>query len=141
MKVLYSAFECNPGIGSDAYVGWSWVKEMQKMAEVHVLTNEGNKTNIEAYVNEHPNIHATFHYVSIPLGLKKMLKGRKGYFASYVIWQRYAYKYAKKLNDMIHFNISHHVTIADFRVIGLLWKLEIPFVLGPLGGVRKHLLN
>lgn len=41
MKILYSAFECNPGIGSDAYVGWSWVKVMSKENEVHVLTSTG----------------------------------------------------------------------------------------------------
>lgn len=50
MRVLYSASECNPGIGSDAYVGWSWAKEMSKKAEVHVLTNEGNKANIETWL-------------------------------------------------------------------------------------------
>lgn len=60
MKILYSAFECNPGIGSDAYVGWSWAKEMSKANEVHVLTNEGNRANIEKYINGHIGEHATF---------------------------------------------------------------------------------
>lgn len=137
MKILYSAFECNPGIGSDAYVGWSWAKEMSKMAEVHVLTNEGNRVNIEAYISEHSDKHATFHYVPLPPVLKKILKGRKGYFTSYVIWQWYAYKYAKKLNNKVHFDITHHVAIADFRIVGLLWKLKVPYVLGPIGGGQE----
>lgn len=134
MKILYSAFECNPGIGSDAYVGWSWAKEMSKANEVHVLTNEGNRANIEKYINGHTGEHATFHYVPLPPLLKKVLKGRKGYFASYVIWQWYAYKYARKLSDRVHFDIVHHVAIADFRIVGFLWKLKVPFVFGPIGG-------
>ena len=137
MKILYSAFECNPGIGSDAYVGWSWAKVMSQDNEVHVLTNEGNKKNIEAYINEHGDSYAAFHYVSLPSFLKKLLNGRKGYFASYVIWQWYAYKYAEKLNDKIHFDIIHHVSIADFRIAGLLWKLNAPYVLGPIGGGQE----
>ena len=31
MKVLLSAFECNPLLGSDPYVGWSWVSNMAKI--------------------------------------------------------------------------------------------------------------
>ncbi|MDO4265194.1 MAG: glycosyltransferase family 4 protein [Eubacteriales bacterium] len=137
MKILYSAYECNPGIGSDAYVGWSWAKEMSRDNEVHVLTNDGNRNNIEKYIECHRDQSATFHYVHLPSGLKKALKGRKGYFASYVIWQWFAYRYAKKLNGNNRFDIVHHVSIADFRIIGFLWKLDIPFIFGPVGGGQE----
>ena len=141
MRILYSAFECNPDIGSDAYVGWSWAKEMSKANEVHVLTNEGNRANIEKYINEHTDKHVEFHYVSLPPFLKKILKGRGSYFASYVIWQWYAYRYARKLNDRVHFDIVHHIAIADFRIVGFLWKLKVPFVFGPIGGQETILRN
>lgn len=137
MKILYSAYECNPGIGSDAYVGWSWAKAMSRNNEVHVLTNAGNKESIERYAAENNDQLATFHYISLPPKLQKILKGRKGYFVSYVIWQYYAYRYAKKLNKNIQFDIAHHVAIADFRIIGLLWKLNVPFIFGPVGGGQK----
>jgi len=29
MRVLYSAFECNPYKGSEAFCGWSWPYYMQ----------------------------------------------------------------------------------------------------------------
>lgn len=134
MKILYSAFECNPEIGSDAYVGWSWAKQMSKDNEVHVLTNEGNKEAIEKYITNFSDVLAIFHYVDLPKSLKRILKGRSGYFTSYVLWQREAYKVAKNLNKEIGFDIVHHVSIADFRVIGYLWKLRTPFVFGPVGG-------
>lgn len=34
----------------------------------------------------------------------------------------------------VKFDITHHVAIADFRIIGFLWKLKTPFVFGPVGG-------
>lgn len=134
MKILYSAFECNPAIGSDAYVGWSWAKNMSLSHDVYVLTNEGNQKNIERYLDENGEVSAHFHYVPVPRILGKILKGRKFYFASYVIWQWYAYKVAKELNKKERFDVVHHVAIADFRIIGLLWKLDIPFIYGPVGG-------
>ncbi|MCD8011740.1 MAG: hypothetical protein LUG99_00915 [Lachnospiraceae bacterium] len=139
MKILYSAFECNPAIGSDAYVGWSWAKSMSLKQDVHVLTNEGNQKDIEKYLEKNEGINATFHYISVPRILGKVLKGRKFYFASYVIWQWYAYKEAKKLNKKEHFDIVHHVAIADFRNMGFLWKLDTPFIFGPVGGSRDSL--
>lgn len=63
-----------------------------------------------------------------------MLKGRLGYFATYVLWQWFAYKEAVKLSKLIDFDIVHHISIADFRMIGLLWKIKKPFVFGPVGG-------
>ena len=60
MRILYSAFECNPGIGSDAYVGWSWAKEISRMAETHVLTSANNKAEIEKWKHEN-QINAHFH--------------------------------------------------------------------------------
>ncbi|MCD7847489.1 MAG: glycosyltransferase family 4 protein [Oscillospiraceae bacterium] len=102
-----------------------------------MLTNEGNRKNIESYLEENGNINIHFHYVPVPHVLGKLLKGRKFYFASYVIWQWYAYKEAKKLHIKEHFDIAHHVAIADFLIIGLLWKLDVPFIFGPVGGGQE----
>lgn len=96
MKILYSAYECNPGIGSDAYVGWSWAKQMSKDNKVHVLTNVGNRDAIEKYLIGHSDVMAVFHYIDLPKLIKKLLSGRTGYFISYVLWQWYAYKEAKR---------------------------------------------
>lgn len=49
MRVLLSAFECNPMFGSDPYVGWSWVSNMAKTNEVYVLLRIDHKPYIEKY--------------------------------------------------------------------------------------------
>lgn len=136
MKILYSAFECNPSIGSDAYVGWSWAKQISQMHETHVLTSANNKDAIEQWKQKY-DLKAEFHYISLPKGLRVLLKGRFGYFTSYLLWQWYAYRYARSLHKKVHFDIVHHISIADFRVIGLLWKLGVPYIFGPVGGGQE----
>lgn len=136
MRVLFSAFECRPASGSDAYVGWSWAKEMSRLCDVHVLTSEDNCESIQAWLKMYPN-QVKFHYVPLPAWIKKLLKGRKGYFVGYCLWQWAAYCYSKKLITKEKFDVIHHVSIADFRENGYLWKLGIPFVYGPVGGGQE----
>lgn len=136
MKILYSAFECNPVRGSDAYVGWSWARQASLDHQVHVLTGAHNQADIRQHCANNA-CNAVFHYVSLPAWLQKCLKGRKGYFLSYLLWQSYAYRYARRLHKQEQFDVVHHVSIADFRVIGYLWKLNTPFVFGPVGGGQE----
>ncbi len=133
MTILYSAYECNPNLGSDAYVGWSWVLSMSKYENVHVLTHERNREDIENFKKKN-NINAVFHYIDTKSIINRIIGKRIGYFYDYVIWQKYAYRYVKNLIKKTKIDVIHHVSIADFRVIGDLWKLNIPFIYGPVGG-------
>jgi glycosyltransferase involved in cell wall biosynthesis len=56
---------------------------------------------------------------------------------SYKLWQRDAYKLAKKLHHKIRFDLVHQLTFVGFRFPGHLWKLGIPFVWGPIGGLEN----
>lgn len=131
MKILYSAFECNPLKGSDMYVGWSWANKMSELHDVHVLTSEHNHKDIQTYCEAH-HVKAVFHFIDVPDWVKKI---PHGYYVRYVVWNRLAYNYAKNLHKKEHFDIAHHVSIADFREPGHLWKLGgAKFVFGPVGG-------
>lgn len=39
--------------------------------------------------------------------------------------------------DDVKIDVCHHVSIADFRCAGKLWKLNIPFIFGPVGGGQE----
>ena len=72
MRVLLSAFECNPMFGSDPYVGWSWVSNMAKTNDVYVLLRIDHKPYIEKYCAEnkiegYKNIHFTALLITAPL--------------------------------------------------------------------------
>ncbi|MBR2705299.1 MAG: glycosyltransferase family 4 protein [Clostridia bacterium] len=136
MKILYSAFECNPYRGSEAFCGWSWVINMNKYHEIFVITRNENKKDIEKFCKENDvkNIHFYFCDVSDKINL--YYKYNKFFMQYYVLWQNAAYKMAKKICEVNEIDIIHHITLGDFRVIGKMWKLKTNFVFGPLGGAQ-----
>lgn len=142
MKVLVSVFECNPLKGSDSFVGWCYVKNMAKYNTVFALTRTENKIDIENYCQS-KNINLqniNFIYVNqSEFFTKKLYKLNPylGFLGSYFVWQRKAYKIVKKINKNINFDICHHISIADFRNAGCLWKLNVPFIFGPVGGGQE----
>ncbi len=47
LKVLISAYACEPNKGSEPEVGWQWALQMAKYHEVTVLTRTNNRAGIE----------------------------------------------------------------------------------------------
>ncbi len=48
MKVLVSAYACEPGKGSEPGAGWNWVVAAARQHELCVLTRANNRESIEA---------------------------------------------------------------------------------------------
>ena len=143
MRVLLSAFECNPMFGSDPYVGWSWVTNMAKTNEVYVLLRIDHQHYIEKYCAENTiEGYEHIHFIYLPsskLFGKIVYKINKqlAVVGQYYMWQKKAYKEAKRLHKTEKFDVAHVVSIADFRFPGYLWKLGIPFIFGPVGGAQE----
>lgn len=139
MNILYSAFACNPYKGSEAYCGWSWAYAMSKINnndQIYLLTRYENKPYIEKYSKENDLSNIHFLYCDIPDWINLYKKYGKFYFVYYKMWQSIAYKYVKnKVN--IKFDVIHHITLGDFRIIGKLWKIKkAKFIFGPVGGAQ-----
>lgn len=136
MKVLISAYSCEPGRGSERGVGWNVACEVAKHHEVWVLTRpDESKTAIEAELaaNPIPNLH--FVYFTLPFWQDSMAWGQSGAMQiHYYLWQIQAYFVARRLHQEIIFDISHHVTFVKYSAPSLLSFLPIPFVWGPVGG-------
>jgi len=132
-KVLLSAFACDPQLGSEAGYGWNWSLGLaNKGFEVHCLTRELGKANIDGIIKPH-NLY--FHYIKLPLGLEKLYSSsRFGMYLYYLLWQLLAYNKARTLNNKLNFNIVHHVTWGSVQLGSFLYKLDIPFIFGPAGG-------
>ena len=136
MKILLSAYACEPNKGSEPGVGWNWALELTKLDhDVWVLTRKNNQHNIENELLKYPqksNLH--FIYYDLPPYLRRLKKGGYGIHLYYLLWQWIAFKKAKKIHSKLKFDVVHHVTFASVRQPSFMGNLGIPFIFGPVGG-------
>src|SRR5882762_7358255 len=94
LKVLISAYACEPGKGSEPEVGWQWALQMARFHDVVVLTRENNRGNIERELErlkgKQPLPSFVYHDRSHALlDLKRKSHSVKWY---YMLWQRSAHE-------------------------------------------------
>lgn len=144
MKILYDCFSCSPYYGSDEGIGWLWPYHMRKYHEVWALVREDRRADIEKYCKEYHIDDIHFIYADIPESLnfyyKNKAKGKNGtldFLAYQFLWQYPAYRVAKQVHKQVHFDLVHHVSTNDFRFLGQLYRLGIPYFIGPIGGAQE----
>src|SRR4051812_27782952 len=139
LKVLISAYACEPGKGSEPEVGWQWALQMARFHDVVVLTRTNNKQSIEQALTALPSSQPlpTFVYHDRDPFLLAIKKGLGVIKLYYLLWQRSAYDVIKRLNQVHHFDVMHHVTFAAFRYPTAVWGHAVPVVWGPVGGITS----
>ena len=68
LKVLVSAYACEPDKGSEPGVGWNWAKQIAHFHEVWVVTRTNNRPAIEERIEKNPDPNLHFIYVDLPYG-------------------------------------------------------------------------
>jgi glycosyltransferase involved in cell wall biosynthesis len=138
LKVLISAYACEPDKGSEPGVGWNWAKQIAKFAEAWVITRANNSDSIEKALEKEPifsNLH--FVYYDPPKWLTFWKKKTKGLYLFYFLWQIGAYKVARRLHRKINFDAVHHLTFGNIWLPTFMPFLRIPFIWGPVGGGER----
>lgn len=134
LRILISAYACEPNKGSEPSVGWEWANRLPNHHKVTVITRANNRQAIEHELDRRATKHrATFIFHDLPkplIWMKQM--GILPVFMYYLLWQlSIRFKLNRKIRD---FDIIHHVTFNGFRCPGAWWLTGVPVVLGPLGG-------
>lgn len=139
LKVLVSAYACNPNQGSEEGVGWGWVRTIARLHDVWVITDASHQEDIEAAVRQSPDDWrcVSFHYV--PRTRWNLIEALwpPSFFWTYEHWQKDTFQLARQLHRDVGFDLAHQLTYVTFRVPGYLWKLDLPFVWGPLGALEN----
>lgn len=147
MKVLLSAYACEPGKGSEPGVGWHWALEIARLGhDVHVITRANNRAPIDAArARGEVPANLTFHYFDLKPWQRFWKRGNRGVHLYTILWQWGASQVALRLHAREKFDLVHHVTFGSTRLPSFMWRLGIRFVVGPLGGgesapgqLRKH---
>jgi glycosyltransferase involved in cell wall biosynthesis len=136
MKILISAYSCEPAQGSERGVGWNVVREVARYHEVWVLTRpDESREAIEKELSVNPISTLHFVYFTLPFWQDSLSLGQSGAMQlHYYLWQIQAYFVGRNLHQKMNFDAIHHVTFVRYSCPSFLSLLPIPFVWGPVGG-------
>lgn len=134
LKVLVSAYACEPGKGSEPGVGWNWVKQIAGFHEVWAITRANNRETIERALEKEPLPNVHWVYFDLPRWAMFWKKGQRGVHLYYYLWQIGAYFVGRRLHKKVQFDLVHHVTFVNYWMPSFLALLPVPFVWGPVGG-------
>lgn len=135
MRVLLSAYVCEPGGGSEHKDGWLWARELAGRCQLTLLTDVAFRDSIESAV-EGWTKRPRRVYIDVS-DHRPRLHPLLDVFPHYGAWQRRALAVAARLHDEAPFDVVHHVTYGSHRLPTLLGQLGIPLVWGPLGGGER----
>ncbi|NLT23418.1 MAG: glycosyltransferase family 4 protein [Syntrophorhabdus sp.] len=133
MKILVSAYACEPGKGSEPEVGWQWVRQIARFHETWVITRSNNRASIEEGLRRNPNPNLNFVYVDLPDWARFWKRGNRGVHVYYYFWQVLVYCQARKLLRHTNFDAVQHITFVNMYVGPWLALIQRPFVWGPIG--------
>src|SRR5687768_6426183 len=66
MKILVSAYACDPTRGSEPGAGWNWVRQAARFHDVWVITRAKNRRPIEDALREDPLPSVRWIYFDLP---------------------------------------------------------------------------
>lgn len=140
MKVLLSAYACEPGKGSEPEVGFRMMLAAAERHSVWVLTRQNNVSALTEFLRDHP-LRTQITIVGFDLSDRllrlKRLTRQVGTVWYYDRWQKRASKEASRLDSEHDFDIVHHITLAAYWSRLGVGHLQKPLVVGPVGGAAK----
>jgi glycosyltransferase involved in cell wall biosynthesis len=134
MRVLLSAYACEPHKGSEAGIGWNWVRQAARFHDVWVVTRANNREAIEAATSSLPLGNVHWIYFDLPRALRFWKRGARGMRLYYYLWQIGVWRLVRRLRATTSFDLVHHVTIGNYWTPSFLALFPTPFVWGPVGG-------
>jgi glycosyltransferase involved in cell wall biosynthesis len=148
-NILLLAYSVSPIRGSEYSVGWNYIKEMSQDHNLIVLLGSAgehmgdlNEVTLSPVCQNLPNVQ----WVPVrPDGFTNLLNSfnRKGifiytFYLAYRYWQKQAYQQALQLVQDHPIDLVHYIGPIGFREPGYLWKIEKPFIWGPIGGANNR---
>jgi glycosyltransferase involved in cell wall biosynthesis len=133
LRVLISAFSCEPGKGSEPEVGLRTVLAAAARYDVWVLTNDTDAPALQRFLDEHP-LGSRIRLEPIPFGVDLNGMDLLTFHRYYDRWQRRAGLRALELERRIGFDVVHHATMSTVWTRVGVASVPKPLVWGPVGG-------
>lgn len=147
-KILVLAYAISPTRGSEYSVAWNYVINMSKDNELVVLygtsdSHIGDFVELKKYLKTSlvPNVRFVEVQPSKLTMLLNYLNRRNifvySFYFAYNLWHKQAYFVAKSLVKNEKFDLIHYLVPIGYREPGYLWKLNMPYIWGPIGGMTN----
>ena len=141
MKILLSAYACEPNRGTEPGVGWNTAVSLTQHHQIWVFTSNTHRAAIEAELAVRPVANLQFVYLD-PFGwvYDWSQEGKKATWdvhLHYYLWQIWAYFVGRAIHKSIGFDLVHHLTYGKYSAPSFLSFLPIPFCWGPIGGAES----
>lgn len=152
MRILLSAYACEPGVGSEPGIGWRWAIELARLGhDVIVVTRSTKQKQIEKGLNEVQYSNLKFVFYELPVmfvwptwhRLWPFTVGHRIYWhvwehVYHFAWQYGAYRTMRWMHSRTPFDIVHHITLGTARRATFMGRLDgSRLVFGPLGGGER----
>lgn len=157
LKILINSYTCCPGMGSEQGMGWNWIVHLARYCELYVITEGEYREQIMEWMRDERNheVAQHIHWLWNPVKpkVRRMCwnQGDWRFYWFYRKWQRKTAELALRVLDSIGrddghgIDVIHHLNMIGFREPGFLWKIAkdrgIPFVWGPVGGMKQYPLS
>lgn len=138
MKILLSAYRCNPYDISEAYLAFKWLEILLKKYEIILLTTTENSESLHQYFQDNfpHNLKIYTFEDSYPFKKNRIVKNalKLGYF----IFNEKIYRFLRRNPQIVeHADLLFHKSPSSFRFYSSLSRFKKPFVIGPYGGGLK----
>jgi hypothetical protein len=139
LRILVSAYDCEPNRGSENGVGWNWARIMAGLGhQVTVVTASHHMRAIESWSSQNGKHKFRIVYFGFPWPYYFGAKRARAERLHYCIWQLLlpVFMYFKLLPK--DYDVALHLTWGTVRFPVLLWLFKEPMVLGPLAGAELN---
>ncbi len=133
MRVCLIGYACNPDAGSESGFVWNWAVELGRIHQVWLVYSRGPGDLIRERLNK-LGLHSV-HLCHVP-GVRWMQHVDRLHDPHYKIWQRSVLGPICQLHATHRFDVIHHVSFGTVSVPPLAWRVDVPFVWGPVGGAQ-----
>lgn len=139
LKILIVAYACSPKRGSEPGMGWNFVVEIAKYHDVWVIAEQEKfEPEVRDALDQDPDLANRLRFRFIKKNRHRTLRKiwPPSYYWFYQVWHRNAYRLALEMHEKEQFDLLHQLNMVGFREPGYLWKIDAPFVWGPVGGMN-----
>lgn len=133
LRVLASAYACEPGVGSEGGIGWSWARQIAQRHELVLVTRHNNVEAIRRAAGVEGLFNLRVEGYDLPRTVLRWKRGSRGAMTYFGLWQRGLTAVGERLMREEPFDVAHHLTFASSWIGSGLARLDLPFVWGPVG--------